>query len=116
MPERFEAIRRRILAFRDERDWHQFHSPKDLAEAIAIEAAELLELFLWKDGEHSRTAVSEATDRVSEEVADILIFLVYLCEEAGISLLDAVEHKLRVNDSKYPAERSRGRSDKYKEP
>lgn len=112
MSTRLTELHDRIIAFRDERDWKQFHDLKNLAEAISIEAGELLELFLWKS---TAEADEVALDRLREEIADIFIFLIYFCHEAKIDLLDAVSAKLSANQTKYPAEKARGRSDKYSE-
>jgi len=113
--DKLEDLKQRILMFRDERDWEQFHDPKNLAEAIAIEAGELLEQFLWKTTEQARDLPTEQVIRVREEVADILIFLLYFCHETRIDILEAVSSKLESNRAKYPASKARGRSDKYSE-
>ncbi len=115
MSQDFDSIRRRVLGFRDEREWRQFHDPKNLADAVSIEAAELLEIFLWSNPRESTDIARKELDRVREEVADIGIFLVYLCEEVGIDLLEAIDAKLRTNELKYPATKARGRSAKYRE-
>lgn len=115
MSTRLSELRDRIIAFRDERDWKQFHDLKNLAEAISIEAGELLELFLWKSTTEASDMSEAALDRIREEIADIFIFMIYFCHEARIDLLDAVSAKLSGNQAKYPAEKARGRSDKYSE-
>jgi len=115
MTDRLNELRDRIISFRDERDWKQFHDLKNLAEAISIEAGELLELFLWKSTTEAGDVSEADGSRVRDEVADIFIFLIYFCHEAGIDLLDAVTSKLSVNQAKYPVEKARGRSDKYSE-
>ena len=112
MPE-LESIRKKILAFRNERDWAQFHDPKNLAEALSIEAGELLENFLWKTTEQSRKLSPEELKNVKEELADIFIFLTYLCEEYQIDLLKEVEKKIALNEAKYPADKARGSAKKY---
>ncbi len=103
------------IRFRDERDWAQFHRPKDLALGLAIEAAELGELFLWKEADAIDRALAEAEfrDRLSDELADIQIFLLYLAHSAGVDLGAAVERKLAKNAAKYPVEKARGRAEKY---
>ena len=103
----------RIRKFRDDRDWKQFHNPKDLAVSISIEAAELLELFQWQTGEESARFAAESRERVSEEIADVAIYLVKLADITGIDLAQAIEAKLEKNASKYPVDKSRGRSTKY---
>ena len=108
-----EDIRQRLLNFRDLRDWNQFHDPKNLAEAISIEAGELLEHFLWKTVEDSKNLPAEDLSKVGQEIADIFIFLVYLSTELQIDLLESVKDKIQLNDKKYPTEKSRGTSKKY---
>ena len=107
------AIQKKILDFRNERDWAQFHDPKNLAEALSVEAGELLENFLWKTTEQSRNLTAEELKNVKEEMADIFIFLTYLCEEFKINILTEVEKKISVNAEKYPVEKARGSSRKY---
>jgi dCTP diphosphatase len=108
-----KSIQQKILAFRNARDWAQFHDPKNLAEALSIEAGELLENFLWKTTEQSRNLTAEELKNVKEELADIFIFLTYLCEEYKIDLLKEVENKIAVNEAKYPVERAKGSAKKY---
>jgi NTP pyrophosphatase (non-canonical NTP hydrolase) len=109
-----ETIQKKILSFRNERDWAQFHDPKNLAEALSIEAGELLENFLWKTTEQSRNLTAEELKNVKEELADIFIFLTYLSEEYKIDLLSEVEKKIGVNAAKYPVEQAKGSAKKYK--
>ncbi|MHB8843312.1 MAG: nucleotide pyrophosphohydrolase [Nitrospirota bacterium] len=108
-----ETIQKKILSFRNERDWAQFHDPKNLAEALTIEAGELLENFLWKTTEQSRNLSPEELKNVKEELADIFIFLTYLSEEYKIDLLSEVEKKIALNAAKYPIDKARGSSKKY---
>ena len=108
-------IRQKILDFRNERDWAQFHDPKNLAEALSIEAGELLENFLWKTTEQSSNLTAEELKNVKEELADIFIFLTYLSEEYNIDLLKEVEKKIAVNEAKYPVEKAKGSNRKYTE-
>ena len=108
-----EAVQQKIIAFRNARDWAQFHDPKNLAEALSIEAGELLENFLWKTTEQSRNLNAEELKNVKEELADIFIFLTYLCEEYKIDLLKEVEKKIAVNEAKYPVEKAKGSKQKY---
>jgi len=98
-----------ILRFRDERDWAQFHNPKDLAAGLSIEAAELLEQFLWKQP-------SEADPvKVRAELADVLIFALLLAHEQKIDISQAITQKLSENSTKYPVEKAKGRATKYDE-
>ncbi len=108
-----KAIQQKILNFRNERDWAQFHDPKNLAEALSIEAGELLENFLWKTTEQSRKLSPEELQNVKEELADIFIFLTYLSEEYRIDLLSEVEKKLAINETKYPVHKAKGINKKY---
>ncbi len=107
------AIQQKIIAFRNERDWAQFHDPKNLAEALSIEAGELLENFLWKTTEQSRNLTTEELKNVKEELADIFIILTYLSAEYKIELLAEVEKKIAVNAAKYPVEKAKGSAKKY---
>ena len=93
----------KIRQFRDERGWLQFHDPKSLAASISIEAAELLELFQWLTPDESRRYALEHRERVSEEIADVAIYLIELADVAGIDLAQAIEAKLAKNAVKYPA-------------
>ena len=110
-----QSIQEKIIAFRNERDWAQFHDPKNLAEALSIEAGELLENFLWKTTEQSRKLSPEELKNVKEEMADIFIFLTYLCDEYKIDLLDEVTKKMDINEAKYPVDKAKGSSKKYTE-
>lgn len=101
-----------LIAFRDEREWSQFHNPKDLAVAISIESAELLEAFQWSGGD---TSADGREDKIKEELADVLIYCFYLADAVGIDPLEAIEEKINVNHGKYPAEKSRGNARKYTE-
>jgi NTP pyrophosphatase (non-canonical NTP hydrolase) len=103
----------KVLKFRDERDWKQFHDPKSLAASISIEAAELLELFQWLAPDEARRQAVEKRERVSEEIADVAIYLIELADVAGIDLAAAIEAKLEKNALKYPVEKSRGAWTKY---
>ncbi len=108
-----ETIQKKIIAFRNERDWAQFHDPKNLAEALSIEAGELLENFLWKTTEQSRKLTEDELKNVKEELSDIFIFLAYLCDEYRIDLLTEVEKKIAHNAAKYPVEKAKGSNKKY---
>ena len=92
----------RIRKFRDDRDWKQFHNPKDLAVSISIEAAELLELFQWKSAQESARYAADNQERVSEEIADVAIYLIELADITGIDLAQAIDAKLEKNARKYP--------------
>lgn len=102
-----DQLIRQIVEFRDQRNWAQFHNPKDLALGLSIEAAELNELFLWKKPEEADPA------RVREELADILIFALMLLEKYGLNLEEIVQEKLAANAEKYPADKARNSAAKY---
>lgn len=110
-------LKRRIEAFAQERDWLQFHSPKNLSMALAAEAAELMEHFLWMEPEASRALPADPrkTQRIREELADIIIYALEFANVAGIDVAEAVRDKMVLNAQKYPVEKARGRSDKYTE-
>ncbi len=108
-----DEILEMLLVFRNERDWGQFHSPKNLAVSISIEAAELLEHFQWlKDGE---TLDPDKKPDVAREIADIFNYLVLLSNDLGIDLIESSKRKIEENREKYPVEKSRGTAKKYKE-
>lgn len=108
---------RAVLAFRDERNWKQFHNPKDLAISITLEAAELLEHFQWKGHGEVETFLAKEENRrqLGEEMADVLILLISLADATGLDLLEAARAKLQQNAMKYPVERARGTAKKYDE-
>ena len=111
----FETLKERLLQFRAERDWEQFHDPKNLAEGLTIETAELLENFLWKKAEESRRLTGQELQRIKEEIGDIFAFLFYLCHELNIDLFEATSQKIDLNQKKYPVEKAKGKSTKYKD-
>jgi NTP pyrophosphatase (non-canonical NTP hydrolase) len=110
-----EQILLRIRQFRDERDWAQFHNPKDMAIAISIEASELLEQFLWTTPEESDDRVKDKREEIEDEIADIAIYLFELADNLEINLLDAMDRKIQKNEAKYPAAKARGSHAKYTE-
>ena len=110
-----EELRNRLRDFSAARDWEQFHSPKNLAMALSAEAGELLEIFQWLTEEQSRDLDANAKARASEEIADVLLYLVRLGDQLGIDIVAAARDKLAVNEKKYPAEKARGSAKKYTE-
>jgi NTP pyrophosphatase (non-canonical NTP hydrolase) len=103
------------IAFRDERDWKQFHNPKDMALSLVLEAAEVLELTQWKNGDDLRRHLESNRTKLGEELADVLFWVVAMAHDFGIDLAAAFRSKLEVNARKYPIEKSRGVSTKYTE-
>ena len=110
-----DGVRDRLREFAAARDWEQFHSPKNLAMALAGEAGELLEIFQWLTEEQSRNLDPKAHAAASEEIADVLLFLVRLADQLGVDPIAAAHRKLVVNAEKYPVEKARGTSKKYNE-
>ena len=106
-------LTQQIVAFRDARDWEQFHTPKNLAAAIAVEAGELQEQFLWDKGGVDPT--SSDVREISEEIADVLIYALLFCHQLDIDPKKAIQRKLETNRERYPVEKARGRSTKYTE-
>ena len=107
-PDNLEQLRARLAEFARARDWEQFHTPKNLAMALAGEAGELLEHFQWLTPEQSAALGPERRREVAHELADILIYLIRLADRLGVDLLDATHEKIALNESRYPAERVRG--------
>jgi NTP pyrophosphatase (non-canonical NTP hydrolase) len=106
----FQELIKKLIAFRDARDWAQFHKPKDLAAAIAIEAGELQELFLWKGDEEAAMVDRE---KVAEEIADILAFTLLLANHYDFDVKEIVMNKIAKNDEKYPVDKAKGSAKKY---
>ena len=109
----FDTTIAKIRAFRDARDWMQFHNPKNLAISINLEAAELLEHFQWKSMEESEAHARAAREEIAEEMADVAIYLFELADNLGIDLLSSVDAKLAKNESKYPVAKAKGSAAKY---
>jgi len=110
-----ENLRDDLRKFSAARDWEQFHSPKNLAMALSAEAGELLEVFQWLTEEQSRNLEPKAMAAVSEEIADVLLYLVRLGDQLGIDPVAAAQRKLAENERKYPADKARGNARKYTE-
>lgn len=112
-----QEIKGRVLAFAKERDWEQFHSPKNLSMALAAESGELLEHFLWMESAQSReiTKNPEKIQKIREELADIVIYAIEFANMTETDLASAIEKKMEKNAQKYPVEKSKGRSEKYTE-
>ncbi|MEX0607123.1 MAG: nucleotide pyrophosphohydrolase [Halofilum sp. (in: g-proteobacteria)] len=109
----YEELLGRLRNFASERDWSQFHTPKNLAMALTGEVGELVEHFQWLSSEASDSLDAEAQREVRRELADVQIYAMLLADRLGIDLMEAVRDKIEENEGKYPAERARGRSNKY---
>ena len=105
----------RVVAFRDARDWKQFHKPKDMALSLALEAAEVLEVFQWKTEADIDAGLSELRERLGDELSDVLYWVLLLANDAGIDLRSAFEHKMSKNEAKYPTTLAKGSNKKYSE-
>ena len=113
--DRINELKSQIRKFRDERDWKQFHNPKDLAISIAIEAGELLEEFQWKDKEAVEKKVRDERHKVEDEMADIYIYLLEMSDVLGIDMIEAAKKKMAKNELKYPVDKAKGNAKKYTE-
>jgi len=110
-------LKRRVRQFARQRDWEQFHAPKNLSMALAAEAAELMEHFLWSTPQASRRIVRDRAKRarIAEELADVVIYSLEFANVTGLDLAAAIEKKMAANARKYPVEKARGRAEKYTE-
>ena len=110
-----KSIQRQLETFARERDWNQFHSPKNLAMALNVEASELLEHFQWLTEQQSADLDAKTRETVATEIADIQIYLIRLADKLGVDIEQAVQSKMQENSRKYPADRVRGSAAKYTE-
>ena len=108
-----EEIYKIITSFRKERDWEKFHNPKNLAISISLEANELLEHFQWIDLKESLEYAKNNKNKISPEIADILVYILYLCNDLDIDISEAIKKKIKENKEKYPVKKSKGKSTKY---
>jgi NTP pyrophosphatase (non-canonical NTP hydrolase) len=115
MPDSLRDLAQQLDRFAKDRDWQQFHSPKNLASALVVEAGELLEHFQWLTEAQSRALTPEKRDAVGAEVADVLLYLIQLTSALGIDPIVAAQAKLQLNELKYPVELARGTSKRYDE-
>ena len=111
----FSILRDALRRFAADRDWDQYHSPKNLASALCVEAAELLEHFQWLTDEASKSLSTEQRTKVAEEMADVLLYLIRLADKLNVDLLEAADNKISLNAQRYPADKARGTSRKYTE-
>jgi len=108
-----EQLAKRIIAFRDARDWKQFHNPKDIAISLSLEAAEVLEHFQWKSKEEIEEYVKTDKEHIGEELADVLYWILLMSHDINLDILKALQKKIKKNEKKYPIEKARGRHTKY---
>lgn len=111
--DKVKAIIEKIKNFRDERDWMQFHDPKNMAVSIILEASELLEHFQWKTVEEVEEYTKQNRKDIKDEIADIALYLFELADNLGIGLINAMEGKLKKNEMRYPVKKSKGKHTKY---
>lgn len=110
--EKYNNLVNRIKKFCDDRDWSQFHDPKNLAISLSLEASEVLELYQWTKDNKLKP---ERAEKINEELADVLYWLIMLSNHYNIDLVEALDKKMDQNEAKYPVEKARGKSDKYTE-
>jgi len=108
-----ENLTKRIMAFRDARDWKQFHNPKDVALSLMLEAGEVMEHFQWKNKEEIEKYIKTNKKDIGEELADVLYWVLLMSRDLKINILDALEKKILVNEKKYPVEKAKGKHTKY---
>ncbi len=113
MPDTLDSLSQQVREFAQAREWGQFHSPKNLASALIVEAGELLEHFQWMTEEQSRRLAPEKLEEVGSEIADVLLYLIQLSNVLGIDPVKAAQAKIEVNGRKYPVELAKGRNAKY---
>lgn len=111
--EKLDEITKRIVAFRNARDWKQFHNPKDLSLSLVLEATEVMEHFQWKSKEEIEKYIIEAKGEIGEELADVLYWVLLMSHDLKIDVLSAVDKKMRKNEAKYPVEKAKGKHTKY---
>lgn len=110
-----DTLRQKVLAFRDARDWKQFHNPKDMAISLALEAAELLEHFQWKNSGEVSEHLSKRKEEVEDELADVLYWVLLIANDLDVDLHRALTNKLEKSAAKYPIEKAKGKHTKYTE-
>lgn len=110
-----DELIKKLRKFASDRDWEKFHSPKNLSMALAVETAEILELFQWLTEEQSRNIDKKTLNKVKQEIGDVQIYLARLADQLGFSPLEAAKEKLKENAGKYPPEKAKGTAKKYTE-
>ncbi len=112
---KIEDLITRVTAFRDDRDWKQFHNPKDNAIGLVLEASEVLELFQWKNKEEIDKYIKSHSENISDELADVMYWVLLMSHDLNIDIGKAIEKKLKKTEEKYPIEKSKGNHKKYTE-
>lgn len=110
---KLDEITKRIVAFRNARDWKQFHNPKDVALSLVLEAAEVMEHFQWKSKEEIEKYIVEAKGEIGEELADVLYWVLLMSHDLNIDVLNALDKKMKINEKKYPVKKAKGKHTKY---
>lgn len=108
-----DDLTQKIIAFRDARDWKQFHNPKDLALSLVLEASEVMEHFQWKDQKEMEKYIKTNKTDIGEELADVLYWLLLMSHDLEIDILSALDKKMQKNEEKYPVKKSKGKHTKY---
>jgi len=103
----------KVLAFRDARDWKQFHNPKDMALSLMLEAGEVVEHFQWKNNKEIEEYVKEKKEEIGDELADVLYWVLLMSNDLDIDIIEATNRKMEKNDKKYPADKAKGSAKKY---
>jgi NTP pyrophosphatase (non-canonical NTP hydrolase) len=110
---KIENLTKKIISFRDAREWKQFHNPKDVSLSLVLEAVEVMEHFQWKDKEEIEDYVKTNKKFIAEELADVLYWILLMSHDLDIDILNSLDDKLIKNEKKYPVEKARGNHDKY---
>lgn len=108
-------LTKRIIDFRDARDWKQFHNPKDCSLSMVLEASEVMEHFQWKNNEEMQKYIIEKKEDIGDELADVLYWVLLMSKDFEIDILGSLDRKLKKNEAKYPVEKSKGKHTKYNE-
>ena len=106
-------LTKRIVSFRDARDWKQFHNPKDLALSLVLEAAEVMEHFQWKNRKEMEKHLEEKKEEIADELADTLYWILLMSHDFNINVIKALDKKITKNETKYPVEKAKGKHTKY---
>jgi len=113
--DKIKELTERIIKFRNDRDWKQFHNPKDVALSMVLEAGEVMEHFQWKDKEEVEEYLKQNKNDVAEEIADVLYYVLLMSHDLNIDIIEALDKKITKNESKYPVEKAKGNHKKYNE-